>query len=107
MREFKNRVFLLLIVIVNNVGYSQTYTSIDSINFMYFHQTDSSFRELTFGAAGSLSRGLYFNENNKVISQTPFFVNEPLDLPSFDIQQPVVDVTYFLGPNQEQFFWGQ
>jgi len=104
MREFKNRVFLLLIVIVNNVGYSQTYSSIDSTNFMYFHQTDSSFNELTFGAAGSLSRGLFYNENNKVISQTPFFVNESLDLPSFDIQQPVVDVTYFLGPNQEQFF---
>ena len=85
-------------------GHSQTYISIDSVSFMHFHRTDSSLNELGFGSSGSVSRSLYFNEESRLTSQTPLFFNEAIDLPSFDVLKPVVDVTYFLGPNQEQFF---
>ena len=85
-------------------GYSQTYMRIDSVSFIHFHKTDSSLKELSFGAAGSVSRSLYFNENIGLSSQTPLFFDPLVDLPSFDVSKPIVDVDYFLGPNQEQFF---
>mgnify|MGYP001197723964 CR=1 FL=1 len=104
MRRFKNSFFLLVINIHAVIVYGQSYSTIDSVSFEHFHQTDSNLVELSFGAARSLSRGLYFNEKLTLISQNPFFMDGALDLPSFDLLQPVVDVTYFLGPNQEQLF---
>ncbi len=100
----KKFVIIFLLCSFSIVGNTQQLLYIDSINFQNFHKYDSSLIELNFGSAIGVKKDLFFNLENKTLSNSPFFYKEAPKLPLFHVGNPIVDVKYILGSSQEQMF---
>ena len=99
------KIFLLSLFTYSQISIAQTYSKIDTINFCDFHLYEPGILDdLSFGSAGSVQRGLLFEENIIHCFESVLFKNELNELPSYDLKVPLLDAKYITGSNNEQLF---